>query len=138
MTRAGSAARLVDDGLGVSRFDLPPGRDLEDDATALVRRWGQDRALPAATVEDLCVLTCAALAPHGGRDPHGVCVRLQWADLDHVRVEVEWRGPVAAVTDEVRDEALRASADIMDTTAVRWGVDQGPGLWMIVDAGPVQ
>lgn len=135
MIRAGARTRLEDGGLGVSRFDLECGRHSKEDTTALVRRWGHDRALPADTVEDLCVLTCAALAPGPRFEPSSVCVLLRWDDLDHVRVDVQWHGLGGSTPDDVADEAMRGSGEVMDTLAVRWGLMRSstPGQWMIVD-----
>lgn len=120
---------------GVSRFDLACDRHCRDETAARIRRWGRDRALDSAVVEDLCRVTCAALA-HGARlGPSSVCVRLRWADPDHVRVDLEWQGlEDAPPPDEVAADTTRATAHVMDTVAVRWGVDGStPGQWMIVD-----
>ena len=136
MIRAGSPPRLEDGGLGVAMFDLACGRHTEEATAALVRRWGDDRALAPQAKVDLCVLTCAALAP-GIPVARSVCVRLRWAALDHVRVDIEWRGLDRATPDEVVDEALRGTSEVMDALAVRWGVDRAvPGQWIIVDTRP--
>lgn len=134
MIVAGDQSRLEDEGLGVSRFDLVCGRQTEDATAAIVRRWGSDRALDQDALDGLCRLTCTALAP-GVRVASGVCVRLRWADLDHVRVDVEWHGLGGVTPEEVADKALEETAEVMDAIAVRWGVDRGaaPAQWMIVD-----
>lgn len=135
MSGAGSPPRVRDGGLGVSRFDLAGDRHWKDETAALIRRWGRDRALCPAVVEDLCVVTCTALDHGVNLGPRSVCVRLRWADPDHVRVDVEWQDPEVQAPGAVRD-ASRATAQVMDTVAVRWGVTDGstPGQWMIVDA----
>jgi hypothetical protein len=59
-------------------------------------------------------------------------------DPDHVRVDVEWQGLGDAPSDEAAEHSWRATARVMDTVAVRWGVDDGstPGQWMVVDTRP--
>lgn len=109
MIRTGSPPR-TDGGPGVSRFDLACDRHCGEGAAALIRRWGRDRALTPAVVEDLCTAMCSALA-HGDRlGPSSVCIRLRWADPDHVRVDVQWHG--------LKDGST-------------------PGQWMIVDTRSV-
>lgn len=138
MIRGGSPPRMTGAGMGVSRFEVSCGQRWAACSTALIRRWGRDRALPASTVDDLCDLTRTALA-HGMRfGPSSVCVRLRWADPDHVRVDVEWHGLCRTTADEVAAEAVRATAPFMDGAAVRWGVERGPNpvQWMVVDASP--
>ena len=134
MIRVGSQQRLKDGGLGVSQFGLACGRQTADATIAFVRRWGDDRALRPDITDELCRLTCTALAP-GIPLAGSVCVRLRWADLDNVQVDVEWHGLHRATPDEVADEVLEETAAVMDARAVRWGVDRGttPAQWMIVD-----
>ena len=135
MIRAGSPPRLTDGGPGVSRFDLACDGDCKDDTAALIRRWGRDRALAPAVVEDLCLVTCTALAHAVRLRPSSVCVRLRWADPDHVRVDVEWPGVEHPAHPAVHGGATRATAEVMDAVAVAWGLKAGspPGQWMIVD-----
>jgi hypothetical protein len=59
-------------------------------------------------------------------------------DPDHVRVDVEWQGLGDPPSDEAAEHSWRATARVMDTVAVRWGVDDGstPGQWMVVDTRP--
>ena len=139
MIRAGSPPRLTNGGPGVSRFDLACDSHCREDTAALIRRWGRDRALTPGVVEDLCRATCTVLA-HGARlGPSSVCVRLRWADPDHVRVDVQWDGLEAPPRRAVAEDATRAMAQVMDDVAVRWGVEDGstPGQWMIVDTRSV-
>lgn len=105
----------------------------------LIRRWGRDRALTPAVVEDLCRATCSVLA-HGCRlGPGSVRVQLRWADPDHVRVDVQWRGVETSPPSAVTKDATRAMAQVMDGVADAWGVEDGstPGQWMIVDTRSV-
>ena len=135
MIRAGSPPRLRDGGPGVSRFDLTCDRHCKEDTAAHIRRWGRDRALTPAVVEDLCLATGTVLAHGVGLGPSSVCVRLRWADPDHVRVEVEWQGLDGPPPHAVVEDAPRATAPVMDHVAVGWGVEDGslPVQWMIVD-----
>ena len=123
----------------MSSFDLAGDRHCKDDAAALIRRWGRDRALTSGVVEDLCLVTCTALAHAVGLRPSSVCVRLRWADPDHVRVDVEWQGVEHAAPRAVHEGATRATAEVMDAVAVAWGLKVGspPGQWMIVDTRSV-
>jgi hypothetical protein len=113
---AGSPPLLTDGGPGVSRFDLACDRHCTDHTTALIRRWGHDRALASAVVEDLCLVTCTALAQGIRLGPSSVCVRLRWADPDHVRVDVEWQGlddgstPGQSMIVDARSAAPRSGA----------------------------
>lgn len=135
MTGAGHPPRLMGGVLGVSSFDLACDPHVKDDSAALIRRWGSDRALPSAVVEDLCLVTCTALAHAVRLGPSSMCVRLRWADPDHVRVDVEWQGVELAAPRAVHEAATRATAEVMDAVAVAWGLKVGspPGHWMIVD-----
>lgn len=135
VTRTGPRSRLKDGGPGVARFDLACGRHAKHETAALVHRWARDRALSRATVDDLCVLTCNAVAPGSQPVSRSVCVLLRWTDVHHVRVDVEWRGLLRPTSDDVVDEALRTTAGVMDAVAVRWGVERGrtPRQWMVVD-----
>ena len=67
---------------------------------------------------------CSCAGPPGAGS---VCVRLRWADLDHVRVDVEWHGLDRVTPDEVADKAVQQTAEVMDALAVRWGVDRADG-----------
>ena len=89
---------------------------------ALVRRWGRDRALASAVVDDLCLVTCTALAHAVRLRPSSVCVRLRWADPDHVRVDVEWQGVEHPGASRGARGATRATAEVMDAVAVAWGL----------------
>jgi hypothetical protein len=135
VTGAGLPPRLRGGGAGVSSFDLACDPHCKDDSAALVRRWGRDRALPAAVVEDLCLVTCTALAHAERLGPSSMCVRLRWADPDHVRVDVEWQGVEHAAHRAVQGGATPDTAEVMDAVAVAWGLKVGspPGQWMIVD-----
>ncbi len=139
MTSAGFPPHPVGGGPGVSSFDLDCDRHCNDDTSALIRRWGRDRALTSAVVEDMCLLTCTALAHAVRLSPSSVCVRLRWADPDHVRVDVEWQGVEHAVARAVHEGATRETAEVMDARAVAWGLKVGspPGQWMIVDTRSV-
>jgi hypothetical protein len=119
----------------VSSFDLACDRDGKDDTAALIRRWARDRALASAVVDDLCLVTCAALAHAVRLRPSSMCVRLRWAGPDHVRVDVEWQGLEHMAPRAVQEDATRATAEVMDAVAVAWGLKVGspPGQWMIVD-----
>lgn len=135
MTGRGLPPRPAGGGPGVSSFDLTCDPHCTDDSAALVRRWGRDRALPPAVMDDLCLVTCTAVDHAVRLSPSSMCVRLRWADPDHVRVDVEWRGVEQAAPRAVHEGATRAMAEVMDAVAVAWGrkVGSAPGQWMIVD-----
>ncbi len=135
MTDPGLPPPLVGGGPGVSTFDVACDPHCTDDSATLVRRWGRDRALPSAVVEDLCLVTCTALDHAVRLRPSSMCVRLRWTDPDHVRVDVEWEGVDHLATRAVQEGATRATAEVMDAVAVAWGLKVGspPGQWMIVD-----
>jgi hypothetical protein len=135
VNRPGYPPRLSYGGPGVSRIDLACDRHCRKDTAALIRRWGRDRALTPAVVEDMCLLASTALAHAVRLGPSSVCVRLRWADPDRVRVDVEWQGVEHAVARTAHEGVTRATAEVMDAIAVAWGLKVGspPGHWMIVD-----
>lgn len=135
MIRVGSVRpRLLHDGPGVSRYDLDCGRGAEPDTSALVRRWGRDRAVPAGAVEELCLLTRTAVTRGIGADAGGISLRLRWDDADHVRVEVAWHD-AGGDADAVAAAARQRTAPVMDAAADSWGVEAGPTpcQWMVLD-----
>lgn len=128
----GAADRLP----GVSRFDLICGPRVRETCEQHVRRWAQDRALPARAVDRLCVLTSAALGhglPYG---PRGVSVIMRWADHDRVRVDVRWHGCTRVSRSTVSSQKLESTVALFDAVAESWGFGHGsPGSqWMVVDS----
>ena len=120
---------------GVSRFDLFCGPRVRETCEHLVRRWAEDRALPARAVDRICVLTSAALGHGLLYQPRGVSVTMRWADVDRVRVDVLWHGCTRVSQGTVSSEKLESTVALFDAAAVRWGFGHGsPSQWMVVDS----
>ncbi len=141
MTSGGAPDRNLEDGAadrvpGVSRFDLICGPRVSETCEQLVRRWAQDRALPARAADRLCALSSAALGHGLGYGPRGVSVILRWADVDRVRVDVRWHGCTPVSRRTVSSQKLQSTIALFDALAESWGFGHGsPGSqWMVVDS----
>ena len=122
--------------VGVTRLDLVCGPQVARTAHDLARRWGQDRALPAAAMDGLASLVLAAVA-HGIRfDPRSVTIMLRWVDLDRVRIDVRWKGCSTTARPSATGDDLESTAGTLDAFAEEWGFGMsgwGPVQWMVFD-----
>jgi hypothetical protein len=100
-----------------------------------VRRWARDRALTTRVADRLSVLTSAALGHGLLYGPRGVSVRLRWADLDRIRVDVRWHGCSEVSRSTVDSDDVEAIGALLDALTDTWGFGGGaPGWqWMLVD-----
>lgn len=122
--------------VGVTRFDLACSQQVGYAAQALARRWAEDRALPATSVDCITTLVLAAVR-HGLRfGPKAMTITLRWLDPDRVLIDVSWHRCRGMAVSSVDTADLESTADVFETLTVDWGFGASgfaPRQWMVVD-----
>ena len=111
--------------------DVAPSR-----ARQLTRDWCRDRALNDSVSEDMTLLAGELVADGLRLTPRSAVMELTWDNLDHARVNVEFRGVRVGPVSRLLPTMPRASVELFERLASDWGrqaTPHGVRHWFVFD-----